>query len=75
MINDATIASWFSYHRPTPEQQAKYERVNASCKALCELILEVCPEANDDRDAAIRALRRLRMDINLTIACEKQKVL
>jgi hypothetical protein len=73
-ITDATIANWFTAHPPTPEQVSRYQRVNDSCKALCELILEVCPEASDDRDSALRTLRRLRMDINLTIACERPKL-
>lgn len=73
-INDATLETWFTYHPPTPDQVPRYARVNAATKALAELILEVCPEATDDRDAALRTLRRLRMDINLTIACEKRSI-
>lgn len=68
-ITGETIKKWFTYHPPTGTQQQRYSEVNAMCEDFAELILNVCEEG-DDRDAALRALRRLRMDVNLTIACE-----
>lgn len=73
-INEATIENWFTSRAPNPEQVVKYARVNASCEALCRLILDVCPEDSADRTAALRQLRRLRNDINMTIAYEVPKL-
>lgn len=70
-ITQADIENWFSYHPPVRDQQARYNRVNTAAKDFCRLILEVAPEG-DDRDAALRTLRRLRMDVNLAIACEEE---
>lgn len=67
-ITEEQISNWFTYHKGTPEKQASYDAVNESSKALCRLILERVPDC-DDRDEALRTLRRLRMDINLAIAC------
>jgi hypothetical protein len=68
-ITETTIEHWFTYHPATGDQAERYKQVNESCKEMCRLILRVCPEGGD-RDTALRTLRRLRMDINLTIACE-----
>lgn len=68
-ITEATIEHWFTYHPAKGDQGVRYGRVNDAAKAFCKLILEVAPEG-DDRDMALRTLRRLRMDVNLAIACE-----
>lgn len=69
LITEATIEHWFTYHPAKGDQSVRYGEVNAASKDMCRLILRVCPPG-DDRDTALRTLRRLRMDINLTIACE-----
>lgn len=63
------IENWFTYHPATPEQAVRYEQVNEMSKQFARLILEVTVPG-PDQTAALRALRRLRMDVNLTIACE-----
>lgn len=73
-INDATLENWFEPHKLTPDQLTRYMRVTEATKALAHLILEVCPEDNADRTFALRQLRRLKMDINTAIACEKQSL-
>lgn len=69
-INETTLTHWFTYHPATGDQLQRYSRVNAMCMDFGKLILEVCPD-NADRAAALRELRRLRMDVNLAIACEE----
>ena len=68
-ITEATINHWFTYHPATGTQAERYKLVNDYSKTFAKLILEVC-SPGEDRDAALRGLRRLRMDINLAIACE-----
>lgn len=68
-ITEETIDHWFTYHTPTGDQGARYGRVNNACKEFAMMILEVT-KSGEDRDAALRSLRRLRMDVNLAIACE-----
>jgi hypothetical protein len=71
MITKQDVDNWFTYHAPVRDQQSRYSRVNTAAKDFCNLILEIVQEG-DDRDAALRSLRRLRMDVNLAIACEKE---
>lgn len=68
-IGYETINHWFTYHPPKGDQGDRYASVNEMSKQFARLILDVCP-IGDDRDAALRSLRRLRMDVNLAIACE-----
>lgn len=68
-ITEATIEHWFTYHPAKGDQGARYASVNEAAKNFARVILATCPPG-DDRDAALRTLRRLRMDANLAIACE-----
>lgn len=65
---ESEIENWFSYHRPSPEDQAKYETIRASAKAFAKTIAECCP-ASADRTAAMRKLRETVMTANASIAC------
>lgn len=68
MSHDDKISRLFDYHRPTPEQAAKYERIGAAVKELARVLYESCPEGSD-LDAAIQRLRETRMLANASIAC------
>lgn len=61
------IDDLFTYHAPTPEQAAKYQRVSAACKAAALVIHNECPPS-PDRTAAMRLLREARMTANASIA-------
>lgn len=69
-ITQDTVDNWFTYHAPVRDQAARYSAVNKASKDFCQLILDSV-QPGDDRDAALRTLRRLRMDVNLAIACEE----
>jgi hypothetical protein len=69
MIDEATLDKWFSYHPPVRDQAYRYKQVNDASKMFARVIFNMCPPG-EDRDVALRTLRRLRMDANLAIACE-----
>jgi len=62
------IDNWFSYHRPTPEQQAAYEHLRAKAKEFAHALNDVAPESAD-KTAAMRKLRECVMTANAAIAC------
>lgn len=68
MSHEEKISRLFDYHRPTPEQAARYERIGAAVKQLALVLYECCPEGTD-LDAAIQRLRETRMLANAAIAC------
>lgn len=68
-LTEARIEYWLTYHPATGTQGERYGKVNELSKQFARLILEVAPRG-PERDAALHALRRLRMDVNLCIACE-----
>lgn len=67
--DERELSRCFDYHRPTPEQQVKYEQITAQTKQLAALVLELCPPG-PDRDAALLRLREARMLANAAIACK-----
>lgn len=69
MTTEQDIENWFTYHPARPDQTVRYSQVNEMSKQFARLILEVTIP-NADQTAALRTLRRLRMDVNLAIACE-----
>lgn len=71
MITEHEIENWFTYHPPSTSQAVRYSQVNDMCKQFARLVLEVT-QPSADQTAALRTLRRLRMDVNLTIACESE---
>lgn len=61
------ITELFTYHRPTGDQPARYEKINAACLAAAIVINETCPESAE-KTLAIRDLQRARMMANCSIA-------
>lgn len=57
----------FTYHPPTEEQRAKYDRINEAAKNFAKVVLTECPN-NPDRTAAVRQIREARMVANASIA-------
>jgi hypothetical protein len=70
-VTTEAIVNQFTYHRPTPEQQAKYQLINAAACELAQLINSACPDC-PDKSAAIRLVRQARMTANAAIACEPE---
>lgn len=64
---EALIDDLFTYHPPTLEQAAKYQRINEAGKAFALVIDAECPES-PDRTAAMRLVREARMTANSSIA-------
>lgn len=63
------LERWFTYHPPTGDQPARYERLRSAARVLAAAIADECP-AGADRDAAVRKLREAVMTANAAIACE-----
>lgn len=56
-----------TYHPPSREQWAAFERIEYEAVAFITTILEVCPESADRSDA-IRKVREARMAADVSIA-------
>lgn len=65
--NEDEIEHLFTYHSPTPEQNAKYCSLRSAAKTLAHVIYAACP-GGADRSAAIRLLRECVMTANASIA-------
>lgn len=63
------IDSLFTYHSPTPEQQASYQRIREAAKDLAHVIHDSCP-SGPDRTAALRKVREAVMTANASIATD-----
>lgn len=59
----------FTYHRPSSEQQPKYEALRAKAKELAHLILDLTP-ASREQSVAITELETCVMWANAAIARE-----
>lgn len=46
-ITDADLDRWFTYHRPTAEQQAKYDRITEATRALARKIADAKVSPDD----------------------------
>jgi len=57
----------FQYHSPTPEKQAKFEKLRATAKELAYMMVELCPEC-PEREDAIKYLGMSNMLINAGIS-------
>lgn len=68
MEPDPRIENWFTYHAPTPEQQAQYERLRDAGKSMAYAIIANTPPSAD-QTAALRLLREAVMTANAAIAC------
>lgn len=59
----------FTYHRPSPEMQVKFDAISVASRRLAHVILEVCPDCAG-RDAVLAEVVKIRMAANATIACD-----
>ena len=62
---------WFTYHTPTPEQQAAYVEIRSAAKMLAAVIVRNTP-ACADQTAAVRKVREAVMTANAAIACAEE---
>ena len=67
MTTEELADDLFTYHKPTPEQAAKYDAINEAAKAFFKTVHENCPQS-PDRSAAVRLIREARMTANASIA-------
>lgn len=65
---DERIENWFSYHAPSPEQVAQYQRLRDAAKVTAYAIVANTPPSAD-QTAALRLLRESVMTANTAIAC------
>lgn len=68
MLTKQKIDLLFAHHPPKDDQLSRYERVRNEARSLAHTILETAPPG-EDRQAAIRALRKAVMFTNAAIAC------
>ncbi len=66
---DERIATWFSYHAPTPEDVVAYESIRNFAKLLAYTIIAVTPKCADQA-SALRKLRDCVMTANAARACK-----
>ena len=60
----------FTYHRPTPSQGERYDKLRKAHGDLARLIQELTP-ASAEETLAIRALHVSSMQANAAIACNE----
>jgi hypothetical protein len=68
----AKIDAMFDYHRPTPEQAERYDKITAKAKEFALLVEELCPDG-PDREVAFQKIRESRMTAIASIACHVEK--
>lgn len=61
------IANDFSYHKPTPEQLPKYERLREMARDLAHEMVNLCPESRE-LSTALTRLEEAVMHANAAIA-------
>lgn len=59
----------FTYHAPTPDQVARYDRLRDAAKAFAAVVVDTTP-VGPDQTAAIRKVREAVMTANAAIALE-----
>jgi hypothetical protein len=69
-ITQIDVDTWFTYHAPKGDQQARYVAIRDKAKELAELFL-ASSQPCADQTAAMRKLRETVMAMNLTIACNE----
>lgn len=52
-ITEAQLTNWFTYHRPTPEQQAKYDRITEWMRRAALMIRDEDPAATHAIDDVV----------------------
>lgn len=61
------IDNLFTYHRPTPDQADRYNKLRVAARTYANTIRDLCPESAE-RTLAIRALHGASMLANASIA-------
>jgi hypothetical protein len=69
LLIGAQLDNWFSYHKPEPGQQEKYEAIRAAGLAFAKVIVDNAPPSADRSDA-IRKVREAVFTANAAIACD-----
>jgi len=67
-ISNDQLDNWFTYHKPGPGDEAKYETMRAAGRALAQAIVDNTPESAD-QTAAVRKVREAVMTANSALAC------
>lgn len=67
-LTDEQIENWFTYHAPTPEDQAAYVAIREAGKALAITIRDNTPPSAD-QTAAICKVREAVATANAARAC------
>lgn len=67
------LENMFTYHRPTPDQGDRYNRLRAAAKTYAEAIDSICPDSAE-KTLAIRDVQRASMMANAAIALNEPGV-
>lgn len=68
MIAEQDLENWFTYHRPSPEQNEAYVKLRIAARKFADVINELVPDGAD-KTTAIRRVREATMTANQGIAC------
>lgn len=68
-VEKGNLDEVFTYHSPTPEQQAKYSVLRYAAGDFAKVILDNVP-ACADRAAALRHVREAMMTANAAVALD-----
>ena len=71
-VSKEQLHHWFTFHPPTPGQNAAYEELRDRGLALAEAINDHCPESSDTQEA-IRRVREAVMFANAAIALHQPR--
>lgn len=69
MITKDAIDAWFTYHKPTEDQQPKFVALREKAREFAHLIVELTPPG-PDQSTAIRQLRECVMTANAAIVLD-----
>jgi superfamily II DNA or RNA helicase len=70
-FDDEAIKEVFSYHAPTPEQAAVYEKINQAFQQCAKDVLALLPNGAG-KTIAVRKLSDARMAANASVALNGQ---
>lgn len=68
-ITDDQLTNWFTYHRPTDEDQKNYTAITDAALAFARVVRDHTPPGAD-QSAALRQIREARMTANAAVACK-----
>jgi hypothetical protein len=64
------LKQWFTYHKPTQDQQIRYTHIREGGLNLAQLIIGYCPNS-PEKEEALKKLREVVMWANASIACNE----